>query len=356
MLWLFPILALLAPEIPRAAEVLVLSTATQITYTGDAFEIRNQGPGPIWCQRGSSAGLAVGTGRELGRGESIRVAVSGPFYCISASEQVSGAATVVTPGLAASGGTAGWTVSLWDSTSIGSAAAVTSPLLDLSGVRELEVFVDNTQGNGFRDLTLVSFAPDGVTTVDQVLLRRVAWGSAPSGSSYAPGRARGYVGPNPPGLTSGVHVLYEATSTANGTLDTGSLCFGQETDWVSATFYTDNFIATTQLQFNEMQGAQANAFAAPSTGATNGAVSVGPGISGAGLVQSLPVPIPECFKVTSTAAGASRTVHLRISGRGRPPGTFAVQMALPTKAKLQVSKESATGANPGTARVWVVGR
>lgn len=82
-------------------------------------------------------------------------------------------------------------------------------MLDLAGIEELAVLVDNTAGTAFRDLTMTSYLDDGTTQIDSFLLRKVAWGLAANGAHHDPGRARAYIGPNPPGGTSGVHVLYD---------------------------------------------------------------------------------------------------------------------------------------------------
>jgi hypothetical protein len=103
-LWILPFLALLAPVTSLAVEILVLTTPTEVAYSGEPYEVQNLGPDSIWCQRGSSAGLAVGKGREVGRRESIRVA--GAFQvlnCVARVAQVTGAATIVTPGIANTG-------------------------------------------------------------------------------------------------------------------------------------------------------------------------------------------------------------------------------------------------------------
>lgn len=105
--WLLPLtlLALLAPASSRALEVLVLTTPTEVAYSGEAYEVKNQGPASIWCQRGSGDGLAIGRGREIVPGGEVRVAGAlQKLYCLAVAAQVTGSATVVTPGIANTGG------------------------------------------------------------------------------------------------------------------------------------------------------------------------------------------------------------------------------------------------------------
>lgn len=77
---------------------------------------------------------------------------------------------------------------------------------------------------------------------------------------------------------------------------------------------------------------------------------VGSTSGGTGSGGSIGLPVPRRVSITTTTGGVGNTVRLRVMGRGRAPGAFAVQMALPTKAKFQVGPAS------GIIRVWVVAR
>jgi hypothetical protein len=236
---------------------------------------------------------------------------------------------------------------------VASATTAVSSVLDLSGYRELEVFVDNTQGLGFRDLTLVSFAPDGVTTVDQVLLRRAGWGSAPTGSNYAPGRARGYIGSNPPGGTTGIHVLFDSTGAADTAVNSGAIWVEECDSWQAKLVASG--ATTAGSLFDVRDDATEVATAGPTAALTQafawGMIGVnyyGPAAGNA--TNTVVFGAARRIRVNAGTPGAANTVRSVITCRGRLPGTFALQMTLPTKAKFQVNAAS------GPTRVWVVGR
>lgn len=243
---------------------------------------------------------------------------------------------------------------LYDSGVVASGAIITSGVLSLDGISELEVIADNTAGSVFRDLTMVSYLDNGTTQIDSLLLRRVVWGAAANGADYDPGRVRVLIGANPPGVASGVHVLYSTTSAAATALDTGALDT-EDADYVTA--YAVPSAGTTQLQGFETSdaGVYSNPSIAPS--ASSGQTFFwGPGStlpSGAvtGYTSYVPSSVPRRLRFTTTSAASSNTVLLRVVARGRRPGTSSVSMVLPTRAKVTLA---AAGAANG--RLTVIGR
>lgn len=239
---------------------------------------------------------------------------------------------------------------LWDSTSVTTGAAIDSGVLDLSAFSELQVVVDNTSGTALRDVVLSSYLDDSVTLIGTVTVRRVPSGGPPVGSTYAPGMAQGYVGPNPPGGTTGVHVLYDSTSATNGTLDTGPLSTSECDSVFSAGQASAGTTTVTNGEVRD-DGSQFN-FTAPSASA-NQQFFAGSGVSVAGqayTASSMPF-VPRRMAFQSSAAGTGNTVRLRVLCRGRVPGTFAYQMVLPTKARFQLG-----AGGSGAARLTIIGR
>lgn len=245
---------------------------------------------------------------------------------------------------------------VWDSGVINSGATSTSTVRALGAYTDLEVVVDNTAGAALRDLTMTSFAPDGVTTIDQVLLRRVAYGTKPTGATHDPGRARGYVGPNPPGGTNGYHILFDGVSATNANIDPGGL-FMEDCDQVW--WHADASAGTTQTGIYEWDdtGTPISTAQFSAAGTQHVAGAFGPGSTapnpiytgGTASIDSSR-PVPRRARIYAVAAGTGNTVRLRIVCRGRPPGTFAVQMVLPMRAQFSVSAAN------GTAHVWVLAR
>lgn len=97
------ILAILAAGAAYAAdpEVLVTTGPTALFTTPpsrQAIEIQNLGPLPIYCRRGTSTGLAIGTGREIrshGRWIVENGTVARNVYCVAAAAQTTTAGTIV---------------------------------------------------------------------------------------------------------------------------------------------------------------------------------------------------------------------------------------------------------------------
>lgn len=242
---------------------------------------------------------------------------------------------------------------LFDSGVVASGAIINSPVLDLTGVETLEVFVDNTASTAVRDLTLTSYLDDGTTTIDTLVVRKVAFGAAYTGSQYAPGAVRVLVGPNPPAPPSGSYVLMEMTSAANTPINTGGL-FCEDFDAILVDWYAS--AGTTQVQLYEQKddGVTNVAVSSPSTAAQQGLMPYGLGVGvGANMAWTTigGGPVGKRILVTTSAAGAANTVKLRISGRGRPPGTGIIPMLLPTKAKLSLA-----AAGSANGRMTIVGR
>lgn len=239
---------------------------------------------------------------------------------------------------------------IYSSGSVAAGAAIDSGVLDLSPFREIEVFVDNTAGTVLRDLAMLSYLDDGTTLIDSIVLRRCGFGTAPAGSVYAPGAIRGYVGPNPPGGTTGVHVLYDATSAANTALDTGALAT-EDTESLRIEAFTSG--GTTNIGHYVVR--DDNGIPGPGAGFAAAAYQIttwGPGFATGGEVGLvMGEPVQRRSRFTTSAAGPGNTVRLIVVGRGRTPGAFAQQMILPTKAKLTLGAGGA-----GAARLTVIAR
>lgn len=242
---------------------------------------------------------------------------------------------------------------LYDSGNVAAGAAIDSGVLDLSRVRELEITVDNTAGTVLRDLSLLSYRPDGATLVDLVVLRRVAFGAAPTGSVYAPGRVRGYVGPQPPGGVTGTHVLYAETSGAGAALGGAASIVVEDAESVDVLWdYSGaNVPASAQVSivYDDGGGSRALANGLPGAGAT-GRVSFAPSSGVTNNIASVPAGPHRRIGVSGTA-GAASTVSCRVVARGRVPGTFSVPLVLPTRARLTLAAGGA-----GAARMTVFGR
>lgn len=247
---------------------------------------------------------------------------------------------------------------IYSSGSVAAGAAIDSGVLDLSPFREIEVFVDNTAGTVLRDLAMLSYLDDGTTLIDSIVLRRCGFGTAPAGSVYAPGAIRGYVGPNPPGGTSGTHVLYDATTAAGGALDSGGI-FCEDADQVVATFIAAGAAGAASTAIREVDDAGVEVFfnnlSAPGINVqtkvawTRGSLTAGL-ITGGGANNPAYYFSARRVRIMGTG-GAASTVRLILTGHGRTPGTFAQQMILPTKAKLTLAAGGA-----GAARLTVIAR
>lgn len=237
---------------------------------------------------------------------------------------------------------------IFDSDVVSSGATWNSSTVNLASVTAIEVFVDNTSGGGLRDLTMTSFAPDGVTTIDSVLLRRVAYGTAPTGSSYAPGRVRGYLGPTPPGGTTGTFLLYDATSAAATALDSGIIST-EDSDLVIVN--ADASGGTTQMTPSDVRDDDTSRNYGAATAAGTNTMTWGPGmVIGSVFNLSVSGAIPRRARFQTSSAGPSNTVRLRVWSKGRIPGTFTVPMLLPTKARFSLSAAN------GTVRAWGIAR
>lgn len=245
---------------------------------------------------------------------------------------------------------------LYDSGSVAAGAAIESPVLNLerAQVSEIEVLVDHTAGLGTvsRDLSLTTYLDDGTTAIETVLLHRIWGGAAANGADYAPGRVRGYIGPRPPGPVTGTHTLYDVTSPVNTALDTGPLSV-EDTEAVLADALATG--GTTQVTASIVwDDAVATAMTVPPAAAVHQASSWGAGYTvvptGFTATSVVPLPVPRRLKYQTTAGGAGIAVRLRVVARGRPPGTFALQMILPARLKLSLA---AGGAAAG--RVVVLG-
>jgi hypothetical protein len=226
-------------------------------------------------------------------------------------------------------------------------------------IKELQVFVDNTAGTALRPLTLTSYLDDGSTVIDTVVLRSVAFGVAPTGSSYAPGQVRGYVGPNPPGGTSGKHVIWRDTSASNTAITSPNVSM-DECDSVQMFAYQNTGGATIQCSYRLVVDDGFGAglgIMTPTTSVTSGPCYLVLGLgalgnlgSGTGTgVQGMSVPPPRRMVSTTTASSVGTTTT-ELLCNGRVPGTFSVQMNLTQKAKITLG-----AAGSGAARVTVFG-
>ena len=250
---------------------------------------------------------------------------------------------------------------LFDST-VAAGALIDTGVMDLTGFSELEAIVDNTQGTTFRDLTFTPYdgilPGPGALVESLVPLRRCGFGTAPFGSSYAPGNVRGYIGPNPPGGTPGTHVLFDGTSGSNAAISTpGAGVFVEDMDGVVVFGLYSGSPVSGNLTVAELgdDGVATNALCgyAGNAQATH-ACNIGPGASTISTIATSSfagVPMVRRITATLAAAGSALTGRLRILGRGRVPGTFAHQIALPPKARVQLA-----AAGAGTARLAIVGR
>lgn len=234
----------------------------------------------------------------------------------------------------------------WDSGSVAAGAAIASPVLDLRDVRELLVVVDNTAGTTFRNLTLVSYLDNGTTQIDSLLLRRVAFGAAATGSSYAPGAVRGTVGTGVAIGTPGSHILYDATSAANAALATPAIVVdGMQVVSAIAAASAGTTVLTGRAPADD-DTASALGVLGGGTAALRNHCSIGAGAyggsSGSGSGGGFAMPRRIIFDTTT--AGGGNTVRLIVVGYGLPPGTFVVQLALPPKAKLTLAAGGAAAA------------
>jgi hypothetical protein len=225
---------------------------------------------------------------------------------------------------------------LFDSTPVAGGALIDSGILDLQGCDAIEVHADNAAGTVFRLLSMEAYdaAP---TLIETILLRKVAWGNPVNGADYAPGKVRGLISENPPGGSSGVHVLYDVTSAANTALDTGALVVEDLDSLHSSSVASGGASQQGVLRVSDDGVATTAAVAAAAALVQDVYLGRGSVIPGgmAGVVVS--AQVPRRSRHTTTAAGAGNTVHLIVTGRGRPPGTFAVQMAVPPKARFTLA-------------------
>jgi hypothetical protein len=229
---------------------------------------------------------------------------------------------------------------LFDSTLLPGGALLDSGLLDLQGVDAVEVHADNVAGAVFRDLSMEAYTEAGVL-IETILLRKVAWGAAANGARYAPGKVRGLISENPPGGVTADFLLYDGTSAANTLLDTGSVV-AEDMDSIRVSETPSGVPVPGTLTMYETD--DAGVAVASQTGVTGN--NSNPAVMGWGVGISVAVqnnyaggiaaPVPRRVRVTQTAIGAGITSRIRISGRGRQPGTFAVQMAVPPKARFKL--------------------
>lgn len=237
---------------------------------------------------------------------------------------------------------------LYDSGVVASGAAISSGVLDLTGINTVSIIVDNTAGTVVRNLSMVTYLGDGSTQVDSVQLRKVMFGAAPVGGEFAPGMARGLVGLGaslPPSMDA---ILIDTTSGSAAAMDTGPI-FTEDCDalWIPAVASAN----TTQMVGKEVSD-DGVVTTITGGGTASGVNSVVMGVGAVGAQGSGGVTsyLPRRMQFTTTAATAG-TVRLRAICRGRPPGTFALPIMLPTKAAFNLaSGGSANG------RLTIIGR
>jgi len=235
---------------------------------------------------------------------------------------------------------------LWDSESVAGGALVQSPILDLARAKAevVELFIDNTAANSFnRALTVTSYLQDGTQFDSVVVLPSVPLGGAPTGSTYPLGLVRALMGPIPPTTEDGAYLLYDETSAVNTFVQSPTL-FTMGFSRVSISGLLNGSLGTVPtLQVSsdvwtiKIPGASLNAGEALQ-------YVVGPGILQTAdapttkfYAGGVNLPLGQFFNASYPAAGASLTMRLRITGHGRPPGTFAYQMILPPKIRFSLS-------------------
>jgi hypothetical protein len=243
---------------------------------------------------------------------------------------------------------------------VAAGGALDSGVLNLADLKisEVSVVVDSTAGTAMRQLTMTSYLPNGTTVIDSVPLRLVAFGAAPTGSVYAPGRVRGYVGPNPPGGTSGKYALWSDTSAANTALSSPTL-YAEDCDSVQmfAVQNTGGATTTCMLRPTLENGTPNHGWINPQTSVTSGPCAIvqafgavaglgGQNVAGEAGVSASP------FRrfVTTTGASSVGTTTTEVVCTGRVPGTFSVQMLLPPKASFNLA-----AGGSGAARMTVIG-
>jgi hypothetical protein len=248
---------------------------------------------------------------------------------------------------------------LFDSGSVAGGAVIASGIL--SGPAEgsspdLQVFVDNTAGTAQRSLTLETIADSaGTDVVDSVVLRVVPFGSTLSGSSYAPGRVRGYIGPNPPAGASGTFLVYDETG-ADNTILTSPVIPTHDFEWVIARRTNAVGAGTsTMVLIGDNGNGTPNSNLHIVTAAATSWLAMGPGLAAASPVMNitlghLPIPMRDSAQFVANAAGGGTTTRLSVLARGRVPGTFSVQMAIPAYWRITLA-----AAGTGAARVVVYG-
>jgi hypothetical protein len=247
----------------------------------------------------------------------------------------------------------------WDSGSVASGAQIQSPLLDLISAKngELQIFIDNTAGTALRALTMTVYKDDGSTVVETITLRNVAYGAAPTGSVYAPGQVRGYVGPNPPAAKSGIYTLIDVSGAVAGVLTPG---------WVWTEDATELFVLISAIggaptANYEVRVAMAdsdsssNTILQSSTMIQGGRVlSISPGSSAVPATTNtvgIPSVIPKRIDIQIGAPGAGVTNRIVVNAKGPVPGTFSVQMAIPRYVRFTLA-----AGGSGAARVYLFER
>lgn len=236
-------------------------------------------------------------------------------------------------------------VKFYSSGSVAAGAAISSGILDVTGIDELELFVNNAAGDAFRDVALTPYADDGVTPLGTtVVLKTVMYASSVTAQTanvtvpHATGYARIYVGPNPPAPASGIYTLAIATSTDNGS--TATIVPSEECSALWAVSYDTSGAGTYSLTPFEMTdsglskqigGNGTTAWHSLCWGLGCGAIT-----PTAATNIYLPAPPPRRARFQTTAAGAGTITQTTIKCLGRPPGFSAVQMMLPPYLKVEL--------------------
>lgn len=249
---------------------------------------------------------------------------------------------------------------LYSSGSVAAGAVISSGVLNVAGLTELEVYADNSGGDAFRDVQVTMFDDDGVTPLGTtVTVKTVPYASGYSVQSasitipHPVGYSRIYIGPNPPSGNTGIYTLAISTSADNGTMTT--IVPGEECSALWAVSYDTSGSGTYSLTPFEVTDAGTSKQIG-GNGTTNWHTlcwGLGCGAITPTLATNLYLPIPPArrSRFQTTAGGSGTITQTTIKCLGRPPGFSAVQLTLPAKIKIDL-----TAAGTGAASLVVMGR
>jgi hypothetical protein len=217
---------------------------------------------------------------------------------------------------------------IFNSGSVAAGASISSDVMDLTGVENVQIEIDNRSGTALRRLMLETYADDGVTLIGTAVpLRTVAYGNPPAGGQNFPGMVFGAIGPRASTGSPVVTQLYDATSASGGAL-TNTVVVTEDCDTVQVSKINSSGSNTMNIDRFEDDGS-----------ARTGSIYAGASVAsemktlGESLSSDAQGMVPRRIQISSSAI-TSQTTRMVVLCRGRPPGTFAVPMMLPTKAKF----------------------